>query len=115
MNIPKNLSKTLTIAAFGGMLFCCLVVTESRAQSEKERTDREQIKSVDNSFVEGEKQETHGRFYEKKPSDGAPYAENVIRDSSGYRVDEQKEVREEGKSTLSFNIFLYVLDRFKEN
>lgn len=115
MPIPNNLSKMITITAFGGMLFCCLLITEVNAQSDKEKSDLEHVKLGNKSFLEGEKQEMYTHPNEKKTSQANNHSDQVIRDSSGYRVEEQKEIKEEGKSTLSFNIFLYVLDRFKEN
>ncbi|WP_158858777.1 hypothetical protein [Lunatibacter salilacus] len=114
MHTPNNLSKILKIAAFGGMLFCCLFITEVTAQSDKEKSDSEQVKSPYNSFTETERKEMYHQPSEKKSSKMSSSTDKVTRDSSGYRVEELSEVKDEATSTLSFNIFLYVLDRFKE-
>lgn len=114
MRNPNNLSKIVTAAAFGGMLFCCLIIIDVNAQSDKDKSGLEQVKPSNNSFTEGENQEMYIQPSEKKSLNVKTPTDKVIRDSSGYRVEEQNEVKDEGKSTLSFNIFLYVLDRFKE-
>lgn len=114
MHTPNNLSKMLKIAAFGGMLFCCLLITEVTAQSDKEKSDSEQVKAPYNSFTESERQEMYNQPSEKKLSKMSSSTDKITRDSSGYRVEDQSEIKDEAKSTLSFNIFLYVLDRFKE-
>lgn len=115
MSISNNLFKMITTTAFGGMLFCCLQITEVTAQSGKEKLDSEQVKSGNKSYSEGESQEMYIHQSEKKSTQNNANTDQVTRDSSGYRIEEQKEIKEEGKSTLSFNIFLYVLDRFREN
>lgn len=115
MNFLNHFSKILTTTAIGGMLFCCLIASEGKAQSDKERTDKEHTKSADSAFTEGEKYEVIENIYENKSSKINKSTESATRDSSGYRIEGQKNIKEEGKSTLSFNIFLYVLDRFKEN
>ncbi len=111
----NNLSKILKITAFCGMLFCCLLTNEATAQSDKDKSDLEQVKPLINFFFEGEKQDLDGHSSENKSSKMNYQKDIVNRDNSGYRVEEQKADKEEGKSTLSFNIFLYALDRFKEN
>jgi hypothetical protein len=115
MRATYNLSKIFKITAFAGTIFCFLLTNETKAQSDKDKSDLEQVKPLNNSFFEGEKQDMNGHLPEDKSTKKNSQKDPVIRDSSGYRVGEQKEVKEEGKSTLSFNIFLYVLDRFKEN
>jgi hypothetical protein len=115
MNVDQNPSKILTIAIFFGVLFFLVIGTEGYAQSDIERTFKEEVNHVDNSYADVEKQDVRGLVNGKKSSKSGTSLEPANRDSSGYRLEDQKESKEDGKSTLSFNIFLYVLDRFKEN
>lgn len=39
----------------------------------------------------------------------------VKKEPSIYREGGEKEIRKEGMSTLSFNLFLYIVDKFKED
>jgi hypothetical protein len=114
MTIQNYLSKIITSASFCGMLFCFLFVSEVSAQSDKEKIEMEQVKPSSDFYNENERQENTDYSQEKKLRKTNSSSDSVVRDNSGYRVEDQKEVKDEGKSTLSFNIFLYVLDRFKE-
>ncbi|WP_209330072.1 hypothetical protein [Lunatimonas salinarum] len=112
MQSGSNLvSKVFTVAGLAVCL-CFFQSTFVQAQSDKERPFAEAVKSTE-SVLMREKVTTDYHVPRKVDE---PVVEEE-RDLSGYRktseVDE-KGVKSETKSTLSFNLFLYVVDRFKE-
>lgn len=95
------------------MVFCLLNSSFVHAQSDRDRPFADVVKpreTVQPSKEIPSDYSTVKRETAEKMEEG--------RDQSGYRDRSEKDEREgraEAKSTLSFNLFLYVIDRFKEN
>lgn len=81
---------------------------EAKAQSDKDKPFFDVQKTEGGIAIEGEQ----GNKYPFKESANKGEQD---RDHNGYKAKTEKELRAEGKSTLSFNLFLFVIDRLKEN
>jgi len=97
-----------------GFLFCSLVTFSATAQGER-------IKSHEDTSAEFESIPDHvGQDFSnnEKRSSEITGSKALIKKENKEQVNKhrgEKEVRKEGMSTLSFNLFLYVVDRFKED
>ncbi|NHE59474.1 hypothetical protein [Cyclobacterium plantarum] len=119
MSSQNLILKTAFKAVIFGCLFCVFFTVNLFGQSEKDvviADPTKKEKAYHPSTSENEKrtnQETFSGYSAKKDQD-------LLRESNKYKdhsekSDWKKEEVSEEVSTLSFNIFLYVLDRFKED
>ncbi|MCC5936069.1 MAG: hypothetical protein JJU34_02190 [Lunatimonas sp.] len=99
----------------GGLVvvFCFVSASYSQAQSDKDRPFADVVKPSET--VQQNKESASDYASAKRES-----VEKVEegREQIGYKERserDEREVKSEAKSTLSFNLFLYVIDRFKEH
>lgn len=117
---PQNLiSKIVLKVASFSFLFCMFFTFNLYGQSEKEVEFTDQAKkekAYHPSTSEIEKKANQDTFsgYSSKKGENSLRERNKYKDHSDKSDWNGEEVSEE-VSTLSFNIFLYVLDRFKED
>ena len=97
-----------------GFLFCSLVTFSAAGQGER-------TKSHEDIPAEFESHSDHaGQDFSDNQTSGseAKGSKAIIKKENKeqlYKHHGEKEVKKEGMSTLSFNLFLYVVDRFKED
>lgn len=114
-NIISENKKWLLLIA---LIFCFSLNNQIFAQSDREsviqETERMEIQKDFNSSDLKEANEEHHSYSPKKSLDADRPSTKTKRND--YREDMGAiEDKKEDKSPVSFNIFLYVLDRFKEN
>ncbi|WP_162342635.1 hypothetical protein [Cyclobacterium salsum] len=121
MFTQNKISKICLKILFLGILFCVFSTTLSYGQKEAgEIIAGEQDKEVSYHPHVSEKQlDKPSEKSEKRSFSGYSRADkdpdrSVYQDISDKEIENGETSSEEG-STLSFNIFLYVLDRFKED
>lgn len=121
IKISSNGSKVVPFL----ILFCVFFTFASFAQNERDRNIPEltrnndsanQFESPESSVLE-QKTENYQRqsipsTRETKIGSTTPQAK---KDNPIYKMGGEKEIRKEGMSTLSFNLFLYIVDKFKED
>ncbi|MFC4873886.1 hypothetical protein [Negadavirga shengliensis] len=111
--------KTGSVFSFLGILFCFLYSTELKAQSEGDLVLPGEIKS-EHSYKDTTSP-TQAVASEESASDYSPLNRdrNIPNEEKEqkpeYSQNREKQIKNEEMSTLSFNIFLYVLDRFRED
>ena len=107
-----------------GLVFCLLLSFSAQAQSERERVIQDLPSNSDN-FGQYESPEASvmdlkyensrnnaNKTIELKPFNGN---QTTKRENPVYRQGGERDNRKEGMSTLSFNLFLYIVDKFKED
>lgn len=109
---------------FLGIGFCVLFSFNSFAQGEKEKGMQDFPRNTDDlgQFESPESTQTDWRL-ENNRLNSVKSAENkaqtpqntVRRENPIYRQGGEKDTRREGMSTLSFNLFLYIVDKFRED
>lgn len=93
-----------------GLLFCSVVSFDIMGQEEREKIVSESnqefgdLRGLESSDREENSTEIN------RPSTSITEKKEQLYESEG-----EKEVNKEGISTLSFNLFLYVVDKFKED
>ncbi|MCH7401576.1 hypothetical protein ACFOUP_14100 [Belliella kenyensis] len=107
------------------ILFCSFGANDLFAQNDKERTMQDFPKNSDVVYSyenpEYNNSETRNELNSKQNNqillkDGRHSGTNVVKkDNPIYKQGSDKELKKEGMSTLSFNLFLYIVDRFKED
>lgn len=104
--------------------FCILLGFTSFAQGERDRNspdlpknsdsigqfDSAEPSGFDNRYDNSYKQSTLTKEGQSNPSNSQVKKENPLFKQGG-----EKDVKKEGMSTLSFNLFLYIVDKFKED
>ena len=99
-----------------GFLFCSIVNFDVLGQEERGKAildtpaGYDHITGVDGSDHADLENKSLERVTTKKLSTQEPENNEQV-----YKQGEEKEVKKEGMSTLSFNLFLYVVDKFKED
>ena len=106
------------------MGFCVLFSFNALAQGEKEKGMQDFPRNNDDlgQFESPESTQTDWRL-ESNRLNSVKSAENkaqtpqntVRRENPIYRQGGEKDTRREGMSTLSFNLFLYIVDKFRED
>src|SRR5690554_5609786 len=97
-----------------GFLFC-IVVSFSAFGQEERKTSYPDSPTVYEGTSDGERtypvavEKNNGETQKKVPLQKKENKEPI------YKQRGEKDVKNEGMSTLSFNLFLYVVDRFKED
>jgi hypothetical protein len=107
------------------VVFCLFLSFASFAQNERDRIVPELPRSNDSvSQYEGSESSTSEQKSENFQKQSiAPHVEpksgSIIsqpkKDNAIYKMGGEKEIKKEGMSTLSFNLFLYIVDKFKED
>jgi len=98
-----------------GFLFCSVFAFNALGQ--EERTVHHGDASADFDEING----LSGTDFTPMGKEGTETKENIVTSPKKENKDNlhkqrgEKEARKEGMSTLSFNLFLYVIDRFKED
>lgn len=98
------------------MIGLCLIAGESFAQSEQEKVDLENAKSSDRPILEDQIQNSENistKILAPKVLTNSSNKVAVKRDLPAGGVDKEIKKEESVPSTLSFNIFLYIVDKFK--
>jgi hypothetical protein len=107
--------KKIGISALAIIGFC-FIAGESFAQSEREKVDLENVKQTDKSISEDPVQNPElitPKFLPSKASANPSNKVVVKRDLPAGGVEKEIKKEEVSPSTLSFNIFLYIVDKFK--
>ncbi|RPA67080.1 hypothetical protein EF405_18315 [Cyclobacteriaceae bacterium YHN15] len=120
-NIYSKVLKILTL----GVGFCLFLGFASFAQGERDRNSPDLPKNSD-SIGQYDSPETSS--YENRSDNSFKQSnlpnKDVNLNSSNFQVKKEnpifkqggeKDVKKEGMSTLSFNLFLYIVDKFKED
>lgn len=100
------------------LLGMCLFAGESLAQSEQEKVDLENVKPLDKPISDELNQNLDSgspKVLNTKVL-SAPSTSNKVavkRDLPAGGIDKDAKKEEAAPSTLSFNIFLYIVDKFK--
>ncbi|SMD42921.1 hypothetical protein SAMN00777080_1490 [Aquiflexum balticum DSM 16537] len=120
----KISSKGIKSLPFLG-LFCLFLSFASFAQNERDRNIPDMPRNIDapNHFENSESSalEPKTENFQKQsvaPARNIQQSNNlnpVKKEPSIYKEGGEKEMRKEGMSTLSFNLFLYIVDKFKED
>lgn len=121
MNNPINISFSVQKVAFLAIMFSAFCTLNSFAQGE-ERNRNIPESRVDDNFGAMESPEANIMDYNSKSSVTSSSANKekatanpVNRNKDIYKQTGEKDVRKENVSTLSFNLFLYIVDKFKED
>lgn len=117
-------SKGIKSVSFLG-LFCLFLSFASFAQSDRDRNIPELPRNSDSAnqyeSPESSISEQKTENLQKQSASSTVESKSVTnstqakKDNAMYKVGGEKEVRKEGMSTLSFNLFLYIVDKFKED
>lgn len=121
MSNPINISFSVQKVAFLAVLFSAFCTLNSFAQGEDRNRNIPESR-VDDNFGAMESPEANVMDYNSKSSvtstssnkDKATVSPNN-RNRDIYKQTGEKDVRKENVSTLSFNLFLYIVDKFKED
>lgn len=118
---PINISFSVQKVAFLAIMFSAFCTINSFAQGE-ERSRNIPESKVDDNFGAMESPEANVMEYNSKSSVSSTSANKekatanpVNRNKDVYKQTGEKDVRKENVSTLSFNLFLYIVDKFKED
>lgn len=103
----------LSVAVLG----LALIAIDASAQTETEKVEENNPKVNDRVILEDNtsiQDNTPASNFSSKPSNAVKPAATVKRDLPAGGVFSEKDVKKnESPSTLSFNIFLYIVDKFK--
>ena len=107
------------------VLFCLFLSFASFAQNERDRNIPDSPRNNDSasqyespeSSISEQKSENFQRNSISPITDSksSNYTLQNKKDNSIYKVGGEKDTKKEGMSTLSFNLFLYIVDKFKED
>jgi hypothetical protein len=122
MSIPNKISlesKTKLTLAFS---ICFLLSFASFAQTEREKQINDIPRNSDlyNSYESPESNydtrvENSARNNTYSKEENTNRLNNIRKDNPIYRQGGEKDIKKENMSTLSFNLFLYIVDKFKED
>ena len=116
--MPKQnkISYPFTIVFVLGLLFCLIGSFEVSAQEEKGKVisspnqEFDDLIEIENPAISG----SENKSLKVKEQEKTSTPQKDIKNDQLYQQRGEKEVKKEGLSTLSFNLFLYVADKFKE-
>lgn len=105
------------------VLFCLFLSFASFAQNERDRNIPDLPRNNDSAsqYESPESSTSEQKFENFNKQTVSPIGESkaaptpVKKDNSLYKVGGEKDIKKEGMSTLSFNLFLYIVDKFKED
>ena len=126
--LPMSKTSTysfLSLRNFILTLGICLIANlDLKAQGEREKNIQELSKENDHSS----QYENESSVFEPKADNYyLPYSQSSrdskssgasnlnVKDQQLYKQGGEKDLKKEGMSTLSFNLFLYIVDKFKED
>ncbi|WP_106567202.1 hypothetical protein [Cecembia rubra] len=124
MNSFDNNSSFMPKVFLIGLGLCLFLSSYSFAQSEREKSTQDLPKNSDGigqfeSHESGSlelRNELLNRSNLNQNKDNSLNATNSNRrENPIYKQGGEKDVKKEGMSTLSFNLFLYIVDKFKED
>ncbi len=98
------------------MIFLCFWAGESFGQGEQEKGELENVKHTEKPISENQIQNSDQNSSKILPSKVLTNPTNKIavkRDLPAGGIDKEIKKEEVSPSTLSFNIFLYIVDKFK--
>jgi acyl-CoA-binding protein len=113
--ISSKVHKMLTLCVG----FCLFLSFASYGQGERDRNSPDLPKNSDSigqfegqetSSFENRSDNTSTKDINQNPNNAQVKKENPLFKQGG-----EKDVKKEGMSTLSFNLFLYIVDKFKED
>jgi hypothetical protein len=119
IKISSKGSKSIPIL----VLFCLFLSFASFAQGERDRNIPDLPKNNDsaNQYESPESSNSEQKSENFQRQSVSPIGESksavtpVKKDNAFYKAGGEKEIKKEGMSTLSFNLFLYIVDKFKED
>jgi len=121
MSIPINISFCVQKVALLAIMFSAFCTVNSFAQGEDRNRNIPESR-VDDNFGAMESPEANVMDYNSKSSVTSTSANKEKataspnnRNKDIYKQAGEKDVRKENVSTLSFNLFLYIVDKFKED
>jgi len=120
MSNPTNISFSVQKVAILAIMFSAFCTLNSFAQGE-DRSRNIPESRVDDNFGAMESPEANVIEYNSKSSASTSANKDkatpttVNRNKDVYKQAGEKDVRKENVSTLSFNLFLYIVDKFKED
>ncbi|WP_373493166.1 hypothetical protein [Aquiflexum sp.] len=107
------------------ILFCLFFNFASFAQNERDRNIPDSPRNSDavNQFESPESSISEQKSENFQRQSASPTVEiktgtnttQTKKDNPLYKMGGEKEIKKEGMSTLSFNLFLYIVDKFKED
>lgn len=124
MKIPNKISFENKFKLFTALCICFLISFTSMAQSEREKqiNDLPRNSDIYNNHENPESNyDTRIEAYSKSTNNTQTREENtnksnlVKRENPIYKQGGEKDIKKENMSTLSFNLFLYIVDKFKED
>lgn len=123
MTKPNKISLNCQKGTFLTIVFCIIASLNAFAQVEHERNIPELPKMVDNSGSfespeSGTIDQRSDNFHRPIPAKNKPQVLNTSpqrKENPILKQGGEKDSKKEGMSTLSFNLFLYVVDKFKED
>ncbi len=105
------------------VLFCLFLSFATFAQNERDRNIPDLPKNNDsaNQYESPESSISEQKSENFNRQSISPIGESKVattpskKDNAFYKAGGEKEIKKEGMSTLSFNLFLYIVDKFKED
>lgn len=111
-------SKRLFLAS----IFCFIFSLTAFSQGEREKNlpEAPRVSDHTNQFDNAESAAKDNRSDNYSPNQSRSEISTstnsaVKKDSQLYKLGGEKDIKKEGMSTLSFNLFLYIVDKFKED
>ncbi|WP_114748087.1 hypothetical protein [Pleomorphovibrio marinus] len=123
MYLQNNILPGTKFIGFVGLIFCFFFHSQVFAQSDRETViqERQKVEHSEKAKEKKVKQEvTEENSYSPKDKEDSSFRNDKKKESGNYHSsyseeNESFEAKDGEKPSVSFNIFLYVLDRFKEN
>lgn len=103
---------------------CLFLSSNSFAQSEREKSAQDlpknsdgigQFESPESTSFEIRNEQFNRTNSNQNRENSLNTTNSVRKENPIYKQGGEKDVRKEGMSTLSFNLFLYIVDKFKED
>lgn len=107
-----------------GLGLCLFLSSYSFAQSEREKSAQDlpknsdgigQFESPETSSFEMRNEQLNRTTSNQNRENSLNTTNSIRKENPIYKQGGEKDVRKEGMSTLSFNLFLYIVDKFKED
>ncbi|WP_194973409.1 hypothetical protein [Aquiflexum lacus] len=125
MIYPTKISSKVVKGVPFLVVFCLFLSFASFAQNERDRVVPDLPRNSDtvNQYEGSESSTSEQKSENVQKQSIAPLIESksgvtntqTKKDNAIYKMGGEKEIKKEGMSTLSFNLFLYIVDKFKED
>lgn len=108
---------------FLAFIFCVIYSSNSFSQGEREKNlpdvprvsdNTTQFDNAESIGKENRQDNLYSPSQSKSEKSALPHPD-AKKDSQLYKLGGEKDIKKEGMSTLSFNLFLYIVDKFKED